>query len=104
MIIWLKKIGFVSGAFVFVFSSSYAVEVAAPAVVERGPHHAVWQRVTQRTTDYGRKYYVTNSYQELASGLNYWRENQWVESREQIEIVQGAAIARQGQHQAAFAP
>jgi hypothetical protein len=56
-------------------------------IVERGPHH----RVIERTVN-GRK----SSYIELASGLHFKNQlGEWVESKAEIEIFQGAATARQ---------
>jgi hypothetical protein len=46
----------------------------------------------------------TKSYVELASGLHYWKDGEWVESKEEIELFQGGAVARNGQHQVIFAP
>lgn len=65
-----------------------------PVIIERGPHHRVVER---RVGD--RK----SSYTELATGLHYWQDGQWADSREEIEIFQGTALARQGQHQVIFA-
>jgi hypothetical protein len=74
-------------------------------VVERGPHHRVWQRVVSATDELGRVSYVTNSYVELASGMHYLepKSGQWLESQEIIESFPGGAIARHGQHQVIFA-
>ena len=38
-----------------------------PVVVETGPHHRVWQRVVSD----GLGGFLTNSFTELATGLNY---------------------------------
>ena len=74
-------------------------------VVERGPHHRVWQRVASFTDAQGQVSYATNSYTELASGMHYQdpKSGQWVESQEVIESFPGGAIARHGQHQVIFA-
>jgi len=40
----------------------------------------------------------------LATGLHYQRDGQWVDSKEEIELFQDGAIARQGQHQVIFTP
>ena len=40
----------------------------------------------------------------MATGLNFKNERgEWIESKEEIEIFQGAAVARQGQHSVIFA-
>ena len=81
-----------------------AAESSPPAVVERGPHHRVWQKVTPLVTSYGQTRFVTNSYVELATGLHYRNEQgQWTDSKEEIEVFNGSAVARQGQHQIIFA-
>jgi len=72
-------------------------------VVERGPHHRVWQRVTPYVTSYQKTYLRTNSYVEIATGMHYWKDG-WFESQEVIELFPDGAIARQGQHQVIFTP
>ncbi|MBI2927416.1 MAG: hypothetical protein HYY24_17100 [Verrucomicrobia bacterium] len=72
-----------------------------PTVTERGPHHRVWQYVTQETDESGAVTEAIHSYTELATGLHYLdgATGQWLESKEEFELVEGAAVARQGQHQ-----
>ena len=41
------------------------------SVVERGPHHLVWAKVTWQTDASGRITARTNSYTELTSGMHY---------------------------------
>lgn len=87
--------------------------VAAPAqerndsipatVVERGPHHRVVERIVSETLPDGTVRERKSSYTELATGMHYIKEGQWTESKEEIEIFEGAAIARQGAHQVIFA-
>jgi len=73
---------------------------------ERGPHHTVWSRSSEEQLPNGHKRKLTHSYTELASGLNYWSEEQqaWVPSSDQIEIVNGFGVARQGQLKVIWAP
>jgi len=80
-----------------------AVEPSQPVVVERGPHHRVIERTVQELQPDGSVQERKSSYTELATGLHYLKDGQWVESREEIEIFNGAAVARQGQHQVIFA-
>ena len=63
---------------------------AAPSVIERGPHHRVIQAE------------AGSSYVELATGLHYWKNNQWTEAQEVIEIFPEGGVAQQGQHQVIF--
>jgi hypothetical protein len=73
------------------------------AVVEQGANHRVWQRATYEILPSGQKVPHIHQYTELATGLNYQKNGQWVESKEEIESFPGGAIARQGQHQVIFA-
>lgn len=75
-------------------------------VKQRSAHETEWYSVRYRTNvGTGKVTASTNSYVELATGLNRFEAatGKWVESKEQIEIVPGGAIARKGQHQVAFA-
>ena len=73
------------------------------AVVERGANHRVWQKTTYETTPSGKTVSRVHQYTELATGLHYQKNGQWVESKEQIDILpNGSAVAAQGQHQAYF--
>lgn len=72
-------------------------------VVERGPHHRVWERIITETLPDGIVAERKSAYTELATGLHYLKDGEWTESKEEIEIFQGAAAARQGQHQVIFA-
>jgi hypothetical protein len=73
------------------------------AVVDRGANHRVWQRTTYETRPDGKQIPHIHKYTELATGLHYKKNGQWVESKEQIDILpNGTAAATQGQHQAYF--
>src|SRR4051812_22713003 len=73
---------------------------AAPdfQVTERGAHHSVWSKTVEEQLPDGKVVNRTHSYTELASGLNYWSEEQsaWLPSTEDVEIINGAAVARHG--------
>src|SRR6478609_8708167 len=73
------------------------------AVLERGPHHRVVERVLAETLPDGTVRERKSSYTELATGMHYIKDGQWQESKEEIEIFEGAAVARQGAHQVIFA-
>ena len=74
------------------------------AVVERGANHQVWQKTVYETRPDGRQIPHIHQYTELATGLNYQdKSGNWLESKEEIELVGGGAVARQGQHQVKFA-
>ena len=73
-------------------------------VAEQGWHHRVWQRTTSHLRADGTTVQKATSYTELASGLNFRRNGEWVESKAEIELFEGGAIARQGQHQVIWTP
>lgn len=71
---------------------------SSPTIAERGPHHRVWQSVTQTTDANGESIYQTNSYTEIQTGLHYWDEGQWKESVPEFEFYEGKGfVARRGQ-------
>lgn len=75
-------------------------------VKQRAAHETEWYSVRYRTNaGTGKVTATTNSYIELATGLNRFEaaSGKWEESKEEIEIVPGGAIARKGQHQVSFA-
>ena len=75
------------------------------AVVERGPHHALWQRLTAHTTSYGRTFYTTNGYYEIGTGKFHKRGDQWFPSVAEITVLpSGFGVATQLQHKVIFAP
>jgi hypothetical protein len=73
------------------------------SVVQRGANDRVWERATYERTPYGTIVPKKHQYTELATGMHYWNNGQWVESKEQIDILpQGGAAATQGQHKVNF--
>jgi hypothetical protein len=64
------------------------------AITERGPNHQVITRVEERMTARGQLRRATNSYVELASGLNRLVNGQYVASEEKIEILPNDAGVR----------
>ena len=73
-------------------------------VVERGPHHRVWQSVSSESGPSGETLWSTNSYVELETGACYQENGQWVDASEGIEIHPDGAIAQHTQHKVIFAP
>jgi hypothetical protein len=73
------------------------------SALERGPHHTVWGRVVWETAPSGELVPHTNSYVELATGLNVQSNSAWIPASEQIEAFPGGAVARHGQHSVLFA-
>jgi hypothetical protein len=79
-----------------------ALDTSNYTVVERGPNHCIWCRVTAFTNNLGKVTYRTNSYTELSSGMHHLVNGQWVESSEEIEITPTGAQATNGLHKAVF--
>ena len=79
------------------------VPVQPPAILEQGPHHRTWE-YSSYGEDNGQQTLQTHSYTELKSGLNVWADaqQQWVEASDEIELFQGAAVARKAGHQVIF--
>ncbi len=74
------------------------------SVVEKGPHHRVWQKIVAERDAEGVERELVHSYTELADGLHYWdkSQQQWLESSEEIQIVNGVGRALRGQQQVIF--
>ncbi len=106
-----KRIGSVSLAALFLTSiaaqaqRSNSTLVEPLRVVERGPHHALWQSVSLTEVD-GQTFSVTNAYTELQTGMNAWSEAAaaWIEASDEIELSNGYGIARKTQHHVVFSP
>jgi len=75
----------------------------AYSVVERDANSRVLERTTYELSPSGGVVPQKHRYVELATGLHYIKNGQWVESKEEIDILpNGTAAATQGQHQAHF--
>jgi hypothetical protein len=70
------------------------------AITEAGPHHRRWAKLSQVQMPDGSFEAVTNSYVELATGLNRLdaNKNSWVPADAKFEIVNGAAVATNTAH------
>jgi RHS repeat-associated protein len=72
-------------------------------VVSKGANQQVWQKTTYETLPSGQMVPHIHQYTELATGLHYWNNGQWVDSEEEIGILpNGTAAATNGQHQIYF--
>jgi len=93
-------------------SPSLSAQVSPPAAttgpvsVDAGPHHRTWQTVKVGLDELGRSVTITNSYVELATGMNVWSETEgnWVAASDEIELVNGGAVAARTQHKLTFLP
>lgn len=72
-------------------------------VVARDANSRVWERTIDERGPSGESMPKKHSYTELTTGMHYQKNGQWLESKEQIDILPGGtAQAVQGQHQAYF--
>src|SRR5215468_11459733 len=71
-------------------------------LVGLGPHHATYRWSTDQIWPDGRKTVEEHHVVQMASGLNYFKDGQWVPSSEVIEVFPDGAIARHAQHQVIF--
>jgi len=96
--------GFLYGAPTAASQQTPAIPSPTPySVVQRDANSRVWQRLTYQTSPSGQVVTNVHRYVELATGLHYWSNDQWLESKEEIDILpQGGAAATKGQHQAKF--
>ena len=72
-------------------------------VTKRGPNQKVWQKTDYEIAADGRRLPHVHQFTELASGMNYLNNGEWVESKELIETYSSGAICRQGPYQVIFA-
>ena len=84
-------------------NGSTRIESIPGAILDRGPHHRVQEVIHHFRSPSGESFTRTGSYVLLGTGLNYWEEGQWKETRAEIEIINGAAVARQGPIKVLFA-
>src|SRR5258708_37669395 len=94
----------VCGLLVLMFNLS---AFSAPEIIEAGPHHRVWQTVTLGVDEDGKEFAMTNSFTEVATGLNFLnaKTGQYEASQEKFDITPtGYAVALKGQQQLVLAP
>jgi hypothetical protein len=69
------------------------------SIVQRGPYSRLWQVVTLTTNQSGLITTNIQFYSELATGICYLANGEYVDSVEQVDLVPGGAQAVQGRHQ-----
>jgi hypothetical protein len=98
--------GFIGQAQSVTSQSSRIKIVPAPTpylAVGKDANSTVWQRTVYEQDPSGNVISVTHGYTEIATGLHYQKNGQWLDSQEQISILpNGTAVAINGQHQAYF--
>jgi hypothetical protein len=73
------------------------------SVTAREANQRTWQQTPYETTPDGWQIPRLHKITELATGLHFWENGQWTESKEEIEVLpDGTAKAVQGQHKAYF--
>ncbi|HWY32527.1 MAG TPA: hypothetical protein VNX46_17315 [Candidatus Acidoferrum sp.] len=84
--------------------SQVAVPDPTPyAIVNQDANSQVWQREEYEAGTNNQIFTNIDSYTELETGLNYWRNGRYNASDERIEILpNGTAAATNGQHQVYF--
>src|SRR5690242_7425570 len=92
------------GFFFFNITFPSAAQLATPsanyAVVGRDFNSRIWERVVYEPAPDGTLVPRKHHYTELASGLCYQQNGQWLDSKEEIDLLPtGGAAATQGQHQ-----
>jgi hypothetical protein len=84
-------------------AAAVLAQVPPYQVTERGANHRVWQRTAYEPSPVGKPILRIHQYTELAPGLHFLQNGEWVESKEQINILpDGTAAATNGQHQVYF--
>ena len=72
-------------------------------VAGKDANSSVWERTVYEPSASGKPVPKIHRYTELATGLHYQQNGQWLDSKEKIDIQpNGTASATQGQHQAYF--
>ena len=56
-------------------------------IIERGPHHQVHERIELLDLGGGRVERIPHRHVELASGMHYWDNGQWKESKAQFTVL-----------------
>src|SRR5689334_20970033 len=79
-------------------------EENTPVVTTKGPHHRIWQHRERKLLPKGRIIEEVKGYIEIANGLHYQKDGQWVETQELFELFENGAIARQGPYQVVLSP
>jgi hypothetical protein len=97
----LGSAGFVWGA---LGDANQTVPQPTPyAVVGKDANSSVWENTVYELDPSGQIVPKIHSFTELATGLHYQQNGQWLDSKEEIDIQpNGTASATQGQHQAYF--
>lgn len=84
-------------------AANVSVSAAEYQCVQRGPHSRVWQCAVLQTNQAGEITTNSSFYTEIATGLCYLFNGQYLDSVEQIDPVADGAQATQGRHQVHWA-
>ncbi len=83
--------------------ASIQVAKAKSTIIGRGPNHRVWRTERSVTLPNGEASSHIGFYTEMAPGMHYRVDGEWLESQDLIEITVDGAIAQKGQHKVRFA-
>src|SRR5262245_14795120 len=70
-----------------------------PQIVAKGPDYRVWEQLSTTVLPDGQVMTNRSSYTELASGMHYQLNGEYVLSDDSFELFQDQAIARHAAHQ-----
>ena len=70
-----------------------AASLPEATIAERGPHHAVWKRITQEGSRTR-----TNTIHEIGTGLAYWTGERYEFSSESLDIIGNEAVGLRAPH------
>jgi len=100
---WISAISIAFTVSLQGFAQRSRTDAGEYSVGPRGADFQIWERTSSETSPDGTVVSRKHRYVELATGLNYQKGRQWVESKEEIDLLpQGGASATQGQHQVYF--
>jgi hypothetical protein len=77
-------------------------KIISSSVAERGLNHQVVHTIRAITNQSGQVCFHTNRHVELASGMHYQQNGQWLKSKDQIQLGQENAVASEGPHKVIF--
>jgi hypothetical protein len=94
------------GTFLFMCVSAFgwAPKGDGWQMIEKGPNHQRWSRVTWTTNGAGARVLKTNNVVALATGMNRWEKGKWVESNPHILPTTNGALCVGAGHQVVLAP
>jgi len=75
-----------------------------PVIVERGRDHQVLRRVFEERLPDGKVRSRSSDVWQLGTGMNYWKDGEWRETKAEFQLFPEGAVARQGPFQLIIGP